>query len=63
MLGENYYEEMDDAIDNYIWILDIPDQESIFKPYSKPVQPSDEAHEYLIVEKLFNDYRLGQSTD
>ena len=54
---------MDDAIDNYIWILDIPDQESIFKPYSKPVQPSDEAHEYLIVEKLFNDYRLGQSTD
>lgn len=63
LLGENYYEEMDDAIDNYIWILDIPDQESIFKPYSKPVQPSDEAHEYLIVEKLFNDYRLGQSTD
>lgn len=58
LLVENYSEEMDDAIDNYIWNLDIPDQESIFKPYSNPVQPSDEAHEYLIVEKLFNDYHL-----
>lgn len=58
LLVENYSEEMDDAIDNYIWNLDIPDQESIFKPYSKPVQPSDETHENLIVEKLFNDYHL-----
>ena len=58
LLVENYGEEMDDAIDNYIWNLDIPDQESVFEPYRKSVQPSDEAHEYLIVEKLFNDYRL-----
>ena len=55
LLAENYCEEMDDAIDNYIWILDIPDQESIFEPYSKPVQPPDETHENLIVEKLFNE--------
>lgn len=58
LLAENYCEEMDDAIDNYIWILDFPDQESIFDPYSKPVQPSDETHENLIVEKLFNEYHL-----
>lgn len=55
---ENYSEEMDDAIDNYIWNLDIPDQESVFEPYSKSGQPSDEAHESLIVEKLFNEYHL-----
>ena len=58
LLVENYSEEMDDAIDNYIWNLDIPDQESIFEPYSKLVQPSDETHENLIVEKLFNEYHL-----
>lgn len=58
LLAENYCEEMDDAIDNYIWILEFPDQESIFDPYSKPVQPSDETHENLIVEKLFNEYHL-----
>lgn len=63
LLVENYSEEMDDAIDNYIWNLDIPDQESVFEPYSKSGQPSDEAHESLIIEKLFNDYRLEQSTD
>lgn len=56
-LAENYSEEMDDAIDNYIWNLDIPDQESIFEPYSKSTQPSDEAHESMIVEKLFKDYQ------
>ncbi len=56
-LAESYSEEMDDAIDNYIWNLDIPDQESIFEPYSKSTQPSDEAHESLIVEKLFKDYQ------
>lgn len=58
LLVENYSGEMDDAIDNYIWNIDIPDQESIFEPYSKPVQPSDETHENLIVEKLFNEYHL-----
>lgn len=56
-LAENYSEEMDDAIDNYIWNLDIPDQESVFEPYSKSAQPSDEVHESLMVEKLFNDYQ------
>lgn len=57
-LAENYSDEMDDAIDNYIWNLDIPDQESVFEPYGKSAQPSDEAHESLIVEKLFNEYHL-----
>lgn len=57
LLFESYSEEMDDAIDNYSWNLDIPDQESVFEPYSKSSQPSDEAHENMIVEKLFNDYQ------
>lgn len=57
-LAENYSEEMDDAIDTYIWYIGIPDQESVFEPYSKSAQPSKETHEYLIVEKLFNGYHL-----
>ena len=56
-LAENYSEEMDDAIDTYIWYLGIPDQESVFEPYRKSAQPSNEAHESLIVEKLFKDYQ------
>lgn len=65
-LAENYSEEMDvaidsyildDAFDNYIWNLAIPDQESVFEPYSKSAPPLFEARENLIVEKLFNDYQ------
>lgn len=65
-LAENYSEEMDvaidsyildDAFDNYIWNLAIPDQESVFEPYSKSAPPLFESRENLIVEKLFNDYQ------
>lgn len=48
---------LDDAFDNYIWNLAIPDQESVFEPYSKSAPPLFESRENLIVEKLFNDYQ------
>lgn len=51
-----YKTELDNAIDNFIWNLEVPDQESVFDPYNKPILSIDGAHESLIVEKLFSDY-------
>ena len=51
-----YNNELDIAIDNVIWNLEVPEQESVFDPYNKPIPPIDGTHESLIVEKLFSDY-------
>lgn len=61
LLSVNCYKtELDNAIDNFIWNLEVPDQESVFDPYNKPILSIDGAHESLIVERLFSDYRSEQ---
>lgn len=57
LLTPNCYSvELDNAIDNCICNLSIPDQESVFEPYCSPIQLTDRTRERLMAEKLFSDY-------
>lgn len=58
LLTPNIYNvELGNAIDSCVCNLSIPDQESVFEPYSSSIQLTDRTRERLIAEKLFSDYR------